>query len=191
MKKLLSIIIFGVILFGILVIASAIEAQTTWHVDDDGPNDPGPNDPSFSDPLEDGSASHPFDAIQEGIDAASNGDTVLVLDGTFTGHGNRDLNFNGKAITVSSENGPEDCVIYCQGSETDPHRGFYFHNGEGGDSVVQGFTIQNGYTNGSTPEEKSGGAIHCYSSSPTIHNNIISSNRCEDGNSGGGGAFLL
>ena len=36
-------------------------------VDDDGPNDPAPFDASISDPLEDGSAAHPFDEINEAI----------------------------------------------------------------------------------------------------------------------------
>jgi probable HAF family extracellular repeat protein len=53
------------------------------YVDDDAPNDPGPGDPSISDPLEDGSKAHPFDAIQEAIDAALCRDTVIVLDGTY------------------------------------------------------------------------------------------------------------
>jgi hypothetical protein len=52
--------------------------------------------------------------IQAGIDAAVNGDTVLVADGTYTGVGNRDIDFKGKAITVKSENGPENCIIDCE-----------------------------------------------------------------------------
>jgi hypothetical protein len=49
--------------------------------------------------------------IQAGIDAAMNGDTVLVADGTWRGPDNRDLNFRGKAITLQSENGPHNCII--------------------------------------------------------------------------------
>ena len=36
--------------------------------------------------------------IQEGIDFAWHGDTVLVADGIFSGPGNRDITFNGKTI---------------------------------------------------------------------------------------------
>ena len=77
----------------LLFVTPALTAQTTWYVDDDAPNDPGPGDPYVSDPLEDGSSGHPYDAIQEGIDVAAGGDTVLVKDGTYTGTGNRDIDF--------------------------------------------------------------------------------------------------
>jgi hypothetical protein len=57
-----------------------------------------------------------FMTIQEGIDDASNGDIVLVADGIYTGGGNRDIDFYGKAITVRSFNGPDVCIIDCQGT---------------------------------------------------------------------------
>ncbi len=82
--------------------------------------------------------------IQAGIDAAAAGDEVLVADGLYTGPGNRDVDFLGKAITVRSEYGPDNCIIDCQGSEMEQRRGFIFQNGEGRDSVLQGFTIRGG-----------------------------------------------
>ena len=154
-------------------------------VDDDAPNDPGPGDPTASDPLEDGTAAHPFDAIQEGIDAATSGfDNVLVRDGTYTGDGNRDIDFNGKAITVASENGADTCIIDCEGTDADPHRGFCFQSGEGPDSVVDGFTITSGYVSGYWPDN-CGGGIYFVFSSPTIANCTIRNSFAQYG----GGVF--
>jgi parallel beta-helix repeat protein len=122
-----------------------------------------------------------YSTIQAGIDAASEDDTVLVADGTYTGEGNKDLDFGGKAITVQSESGPEKCVIDCEGDG----RGFYFHSGEGENSKISGFSIINGNVS------DYGGGIYCYSisaattaESPTISDCIISNNTA--GNYGGG-----
>lgn len=133
----------------------------TIYVDDNGPNDPGPGDPLLSDPSEDGSAEHPFDTIQEAINAASAGDDVRVLDGVYRGSGNRELNFNGKAITLRSANGnPRTCIIDCERSG----RGFVFENNEGPDTKIIGLTIVNGYT------VEDGGCVYCFRSSPTFLN---------------------
>ncbi|UCC22719.1 MAG: hypothetical protein JSW23_01220 [Planctomycetota bacterium] len=86
-----------------------------------------------------------YATIQAAIDAAENHDIVLVADGTYTGDGNRDIDLKGKVITVRSENGPENCVIDCSGTEAERHRGFRFGNNEDVNSVVDGFTIINGY----------------------------------------------
>ena len=96
-----------------------------------------------------------YPTIQAAINACSNGDTVIVADGTYTGPGNRDIDFLGKAITVRSENGLENCVIDCESLG----RGFYFHTGEDEDSVLEGFTITKGQ-----------GGIYCDSSSPMVTN---------------------
>jgi len=113
--------------------------------------------------------------IQAGIDAAVDGDTVLVADGWYGGDGNRDLDFLGKAILVTSENGPQATVINCGGSPEEPHRGFYFHTGEGPGSVLRGFGIRHGYGFGPFPQAP-GGGIFCDASSPVIEGNEITEN---------------
>jgi len=116
--------------------------------------------------------------IQAGIDAASDGDTVLAADGTYTGAGNKNLDFKGKAITVRSKNGPEKTIVDCEGDG----RGFYFHTGEQQDSVVSGFTVKNGRGILEGPGLfNHGGGIFCENSSPTIDDCIITENSSDYG----------
>lgn len=112
-----------------------------------------------------------YPTIQAAIDDCNDGDVVLVAPGTYKGDGNRDIDFNGKAITVKSEEGPKTCIIDCQGSRDDPHRGFFFHTGEDANSVLRGFTITNGYISHS-----GGGGIFCNASSPRIENCTVTGN---------------
>ena len=134
-------------------------------VDDDAADDPGPGNPDIGDPLEDGSTMHPFDSIQEAINAVADGNMVVVLEGTYTGSGNRDLDLLGKTIGLYGLAGPEGCIIECEHQG----RGFYFHSGETEDTLVDGFTIRNGLAD-------KGGGIYFDSSSPTIRNCIITDN---------------
>ncbi len=96
-----------------------------YYVDDDAPGDPGPGNPDISDPLENGSVQHPFDSIQEAVDAGAVTETIItVLDGTYTGTGNHDIDFDGKVINLYSQNGPSNRIIDCEGLG----RGFDFHS---------------------------------------------------------------
>jgi len=114
--------------------------------------------------------------IQEAIDNSWEGGIVIVADGIYTGTGNRDIDFRGRAITVRSENGPQNCIIDCNGSETKSHRGFYFRRGEDANSVLSGFTIANGHVAGSW-YVGIGGAILCTDgSSPAITDCIFRNN---------------
>ena len=117
-------------------------------------------------------------SIQEAINASINGDTIEVADGTWTGADNKNLDFDGRAISVRSANGPENCVIDCENSG----RGFYLHSGEDNNSVLNGFSIVNGNGN-----DYGGGIYISGTSSPFILNcNIISSNA----GTMGGGIFI-
>ncbi|NQT21459.1 MAG: hypothetical protein HQ592_17270 [Planctomycetes bacterium] len=125
--------------------------------------------------IENGSALYPFSTIQRGIDSCADGATVVVADGVYTGVGNRDIDFKGKAIHLRSAKGARNSIINCQGTEQEPHRGFIFASGEGGSSILDGFTITGAYA---------GSGVSCTNSSPTIANNIIAGNTGPPGTGG-------
>ncbi|MEN6577481.1 MAG: leucine-rich repeat domain-containing protein, partial [Phycisphaerales bacterium] len=73
------------------------------YVDDDAPDDPAPKDPNESDPQEDGTAEHPFDCIQEAVDAALSGDCIRICSGTYR----ETVDLAGKSIELRGID-PED-----------------------------------------------------------------------------------
>ena len=57
-----------------------------------------------------------YPKIQTAINFAEDGDVIVVSDGVWKGAGNKNIDFLGLAITVRSKNGPENCIIDCEGS---------------------------------------------------------------------------
>jgi len=100
--------------------------------------------------------------IQQAINAAAAGDTVLVAPGTYV----ENLTFLGKAIMVVSEGGPAVTVI--DGNWAGPV--VAFTSGEPRGAVLRGFTVQRGATS------FSGGGVLIQNSSPTIADNWIVGN---------------
>ena len=126
----------------------------------------------------DGEIDEPFSTIhvpadqptlQAGIDAAFDGDVVLVAPGTYVER----INFAKKFVTIRSEAGAGVTVI--DGSHAGTVLTF---TGDENDSIlVEGFTIRNG-------EADLGGGVFCSFASPTIANCTITNNQATQ--SGGG-----
>ena len=135
----------------------ACDATRAWYVKPDGTGD--------------------APTIQDGIDSASTADTVLVAAGTYTGFGNRDIELRGKSLLLLSESGPETTIIDCDGTEAEPHIGLRFVNGEDSSTVVEGFTITDGWEVlfGFQSYYESG-TVFCSTASPMISNCIIRDN---------------
>jgi len=111
-----------------------------------------------------------YPTIQQAVDRCWPGATIRVNDGSYSDCENRDIDFKAKAITLKSRNGPLNCIIDCQASTAAKHRAFYFHCDESANSVVEGFTIENGCA-------LNGGAICCETTArPTIKNCIFQYN---------------
>jgi len=119
-----------------------------------------------------------YTCIQEAMNAAVNGDTVLVEPGTY----NENLDFMGKAIYVKSVLGPE--VTRVDGNKAGSVVSFKLS--EGSDSVLEGFTLSNG-SGLKIGNKFHGGGIYCNSASPTLRGNIITENVASQG----GGIYCL
>jgi hypothetical protein len=86
----------------------------------------------------DGGTYGPKKTIQAGVNAASDGDGVIVADGVYAGANNTSIFLGGKAITLASANGPDDCIIDVNFT-TSP--AFRCVSGEGRNTVIDGFTV--------------------------------------------------
>jgi parallel beta-helix repeat protein len=125
-----------------------------------------------------------YTSIQEGINNANNGDTVLVYPGTYY----ENINFNGKSITVASLLLTTQDTIYISQTIINGNQNgsvVKFVSGEGLNSIIKGFTITNGFASG-IDSFPAGGGIKCINSSPTIVKNIIKENDCHWYIDGGG-----
>jgi len=108
--------------------------------------------------------------IQAGLDAASTGDTVRVAPGTYSGAGNRALDFGGTRLTLWAPAGAESTIIDCGLAA----RAFNFHSGEDTTAVVRGFTV----TRGTATQ---GGGLYCAGASPLVWDCWFVSNSATSG----------
>ena len=134
-----------------------------------------------TDSTGDGSEENPFATIQHGIDAANDGDTVLVQPGVFS----ETVNYEGKNIVVGSQalmNGDTSYIrqTIIDGGGTD--RCVYVSQGENSNALLYGVTLQNGYASSG-----GGGGILINGSSPRIQRCLIINNTAY---SSGGGMAL-
>ena len=107
-----------------------------------------------------------YTSIQAAINVAQPGDTVLVAPGTYY----ENIDFKGKAITVTSSGGAASTII--DGGSAGPAASL--KTGEPRTAVLSGFTLLNG-TNSSNP-----GTVLVSDSTPTILNNVIRGGACGD-----------
>ncbi len=129
-------IIIAILFICISPLSLASASQNTWYVATNG-----------SDFNGNGSTKFPFHTIQHAIEASSNHDTVVVMEGRYAGIGNSNLNFMGKAITVKSRDPDNDACIRGTIIDANGHGVVVrFINDEGAESIFSGFTLFAGNT---------------------------------------------
>ena len=131
--------------------------NTTWVVDDDGKAD--------------------FDNIQAAVDAAIDGDEIIVAPGTYTSTEDEVVNMRGKEIWLHSSGGAEVTIINGQGKR----RGLYCVNAETSNTIIEGFMI----TSCNTYNDNGGGMFNG-NSNPTLKDCTFTNNTSNDN---GGGMF--
>jgi len=90
-----------------------------------------------------------YPTIQEAVNAAALFDIIELTSGIFKGPGNRDIDMLDKGLVIRSrDQDPDLCIIECEGSGADNHRGFWFHGDLDRYSSLSGVTIRNGYAGG-------------------------------------------
>ena len=94
------------------------------------------------------------------MNAAAAGDIIVLSRTTYRGAGNCDIDLKGKALTIESvdpldPNTVKATIIDCNGSPTEPHRGFSVVDCNG--VVLAGLTITHGVAS-------QGGAVYCQNS---------------------------
>ena len=137
-------------------------------------------------------------SIQTAINAAADGDTIIVAEGTYY----ENINYLGKKITVASQfliDGDiahRDKTIIDGSRQGKPGNGsvVYFMSGEDTNSVLYGFTITGGTGTNSPPDYKykaiAGGGIIISNSGAKIIYNKISGNSVAGPRASGGGIMV-
>ncbi len=114
-----------------------------------------------------------FPTIQSAIDAAQPLDTVLLAPGTYTGAGNRRLDFGGKDLVLMGNGDREEVIIDAEYQDL----GIYLHSGETSNSIVSDLTV----IHGQNPEIVPGGGIYCDESSPCLERLVLRENNAING----------
>lgn len=121
-----------------------------------------------------------YPTIRAAIEAAMDGDTVVLANGVYTGPDNRLINLTGLDVTIRSVNGAATCVIDCESAGN----AFFteYVDNESESVFINGLTLRNGAA-------PSGGAISAYNGSWVIRNCVFQDNQTTDAQYGSGGAI--
>ena len=114
-----------------------------------------------------------YGTIQAAVSASSDGDTILIKDGTYTGAGNTNIGavVHIPDVTIASVNGASKVILDLQGSNP----AFYFFNNTSA-TRIQGLTVENGASSAGV------GVIYCDNGVSPVFSQCIFQNNSTSGN---------
>lgn len=110
-----------------------------------------------------------YPSIRSAVEAATDGDTIRLASGTYSGEGNTGLDLPDMTFTIESEHGPESCIIDCRRTASFcsiPAMPLNI-------VTIDGLTVMNGLC---TETSQGGAAIDITGASPVIRNCIFRDN---------------
>ncbi|WP_369019377.1 right-handed parallel beta-helix repeat-containing protein [Thermatribacter velox] len=140
---------------------------------------------SFLTPIRNVTQNKYYFKLQDAIDEAQSGDTIIASTGIYR----ENINFKGKNIVLQSTN-PDDPQVVAETIIDGGNKGSVvtFQSGESSEAVLWGFTIRNGSGNIPSPNPglSCGGGIFIKGSSPVLKKNRIQKNSAACG----GGIYI-
>jgi hypothetical protein len=133
--------------------------------------------PTGSDFTGDGSVAYPYKTVQKAIDISTEGDMLLVADGTY----NESINYSGKGITVASYFAVDEDTSHISTTIISAVSGRVVSIDDD-DAVLKGLTITNG--------SGSDGSGVCVTNSPLITDCVITENSKNSNSPYGGGIYI-
>ena len=118
-------------------LAVGVVSAQQWFVCPAGSDDPN------------GSFEQPFETIQQALNAAQDGDTIVLMPGVYSGQGNYDLSVDGLSLTIRSTQ-PDDWDTV-EATVIDPQQQggiFMFTIPDQGRIILEGLTFQNAFKEG-------------------------------------------
>ncbi|MGD9118576.1 MAG: NosD domain-containing protein, partial [Dehalococcoidia bacterium] len=146
--RLLAIAICLVLLAVMIPVLPAFAAGNTWYVDDDGGAD--------------------YTTIQAAVDAAAEGDTIIVKDGTYT----ENVEIMTDSLTIQSENGRASTIV----EAADPLLDVFY--------IDANYVTIDGFTAQGVTEEWYAGITIMYSGGDFLTGCIVKNNDCSDNDIG-------
>lgn len=102
-----------------------------------------------------------FSTLDSALQIARTGDTIEILPGTYSGHGNRDLAIPDIGVVIRGSDSNDRPIFDCQGTVSSPHFAIRIDSGQSEELQVRDLVFANAYS--------TGGCVQITNASPLIY----------------------